>query len=183
MGAILDHIMARRSIRKFTEEPLSAQDVDSLLKAAMAAPSASNRRPWEFVLVDDPDLLAGLRRRLPLGRYPAPLAIVVCGNKRRAWPGPPNDFWIQDGAAAIENMLLAATGMGLGGVWIGVTPLKILARGVAKLLDLPGHVVPLGVVYIGHPAETKEPRTQYDPRRVHRNRFGQAYAPPAEPAR
>ncbi len=175
MVDILEHIMARRSIRKFEDEPLSPDEITMLLHAAMAAPSATNRKPWEFVVVTDEDLLASLRRRLPFGRYRAPLAIVVCGNLHRAWPGPPRDFWIQDCSAATQNILLAAAGRGLGTVWIGVTPVKALVWAVSRALDLPKHIVPLGVVYVGHPAETKPPRTQFDAERVHRNRFGDPF--------
>ncbi|HHX65629.1 MAG TPA: nitroreductase family protein, partial [Chloroflexi bacterium] len=163
---------ARRSIRKFTDEPVSEEDIDCLLKAAMAAPSASNRRPWEFVVVSDPRILARLRSRLVFGRYYAPLAIVVCGNMRRAYPVPARDFWVQDCSAAMENILLTATALGLGSVWVGVHPVGLFRRGVSRALGLPRHVLPLGVAYIGHPAESKVPRTQYDERRVHRQQYG-----------
>jgi nitroreductase len=166
VGDILEHILARRSIRRYTDEPVAREDVRRLLEAAMAAPSASNRKPWEFVVVDEPEALARLRRGLILGRYNAPLAIAVCGNMRRAYPPPVQDFWIEDCSAAAQNILLAATGLGLGGVWIGVHPVGPLIAHVRRVLRLPGHVRPLGVLYIGHPAERKAPRTQYDERRV-----------------
>jgi large conductance mechanosensitive channel len=175
MPEILEHILARRSIRKFTAEPVAAEDIEKLLQAAMAAPSASNRRPWEFVLVSDPALQARLRSGLPLGRYNAPLAIVVCGNLQRAWPWPATDFWIEDCSAATENLLLAATGQGLGAVWIGVHPLQPFIQHVVRTLALPKHVRPLGVVWVGHPAEQRPPRTQFDAARVH----WQLYAPRA----
>jgi nitroreductase len=164
-------IFRRRSVRKFQPDPVSEAEIDALLQAAMAAPSASNRRPWEFVAVSDENQLARLRRRLPLGRYQAPLAVVVCGNTRRAYPGPVHDFWIEDCSAAMQNMLLAATALGLGSVWVGVYPVKPFMQGVSRVLNLPRHVIPLGVAYVGHPAEARPPRTQYDPRRVHRDRF------------
>lgn len=179
MGDIVEQIMARRSIRKYTEEPVAREDVRRILEAAMAAPSASNRKPWEFIVVDDPDVLARLRRGLVLGRYNAPLAIAVCGNMRRAHPPPARDFWIEDCSAAAQNILLAATGMDLGSVWIGVHPVGPLIAHVRRALHLPGHIRPLGVLYIGHPAQRKPPRTQYDERRVR----WQVYAaqPPKRP--
>jgi nitroreductase len=167
MVDILEHILARRSVRKFEERALGPDEIRPLLQAAMAAPSASNRRPWEFVVLTEAERLAQLRRRLPLGRYRAPAAIVVCGNLRRAYPWPARDFWIEDCSAATENILLCATGLGLGSVWIGVYPLKPLVSAVSRLLGLPKHVVPLGVVYVGYPAQTPAPRTQYDEGRVH----------------
>jgi len=164
-------IRQRRSIRKYTDEPVAPELVERLLMAGMAAPSASNKRPWEFVVVDDPDLLGKLQLRLILGRYRPPLAIIVCGHMGRTYPPPVRDFWVQDCSAAAQNILLAATAMGLGSVWIGIHPVGLLSRAVSGLLKLPKEVTPLGALYIGYPAETKEPRTQYDPARVHRNTY------------
>jgi len=164
---ILEHIMARRSIRKFTAEPVDEEDIRNLLRAAMAAPSASNRKPWEFIVVTDQAVLGRLRRALPLGRYRSQCVIVVCGDVRRSWPGPGRDFWIQDGSAATQNILLAACGMGLGAVWVGVHPVGLFVKSVSRVLGLPKDVRPLGLIHVGYPAETKEPRTQYDEARVH----------------
>ena len=177
MGDIVDHILQRRSIRKFTDAPVPRERIDALLQAAMAAPSASNRRPWEFIVVTEPTQLRQLRTHLVFGRYEAPLAIVVCGNMRRALPPPGREFWIEDCSGAIQNILLAATGLGLGSVWIGVHPVTFFSRGVAKILSLPRHVRPLGLIHIGWPAETKAPRTQYDASRVHWQRWRSKEAP------
>jgi nitroreductase len=164
-------IRQRRSIRKYTDEPVAPELVERLLMAGMAAPSASNKRPWEFVVVDDPDLLGKLQLRLIFGRHRPPLVIIVCGHMGRTYPAPARDFWVQDCSAAAQNILLAATALGLGSVWIGIHPVRLLSRAVAGLLKLPKEVMPLGALYVGHPAETKEPRTQYDPARVHRNGY------------
>lgn len=171
MSDIMTHILSRRSIRKYTEEPVSQEDILCLLQAAMAAPSATNRKPWEFVVVTEPGILDSLRKALPFGRYNAPLAIVVCGNMGRALPWPARDFWVQDCSAAAENILLAATGLGLGAVWVGVHPIGLLAKAVSRALSLPKGVIPLSVIYVGHPAEAKAPRTQYDEGRVHWQRY------------
>ena len=167
----MDHLLGRRSIRRFQEGPVATEQLTELLRAAMAAPSASNRRPWEFVVVTDGELLASLRRTLIFGRYMAPAAIVVCGNLRRAYPPPARDFYVEDCSAAIQNILLAAHGLGLGAVWIGVHPVPPFVKGVSRALGLPRHVRPVGVVYVGHPAEAKPPRTQYDEARVHWQRW------------
>jgi len=168
---IIDLIFRRRSIRKYTAEPVSQEQLVRLLQAAMAAPSASNRRPWEFVVVTDPERLRQLRRGLVLGHYNAPAAIVICGDKRRALPAFAQGFWVQDCSAAAQNILLAATGLGLGAVWIGVYPIGPFVQHVSRSVGLPRHVTPLGVIYVGHPAEDKEPRTQYDADRVHWQTF------------
>lgn len=170
---ILQHILARRSIRKYTDEPVSVETLHALLEAAMAAPSASNRKPWEFVVVTEDAVLSKLRGGLIFARYQVPAAIIVCGNLKRTYPGFGRDFWIEDCSAAMQNILLAATGLGLGSVWIGVYPIKPFIATVRKALNLPEHVVPLGVAYLGHPAEEKPPRTQYDEKRV----FWQIYEP------
>lgn len=172
MSEIMEHILARRSIRRFTDEPVSPDDIRRLLEAAMAAPSATNRRPWAFVVVTDAEVQARLRSGLIFGRYVAPLSIVVCGDMRRAWPGPGRDFWVQDCSAATQNILLAATGLGLGAVWVGVHPITPLRWHVARVLGLPRRMRPLAVVHVGHPAITKPPRTQYDEAAVHWQRYG-----------
>jgi nitroreductase len=176
MADIMSHLLARRSIRRFTDEPVSQGELRMLLEAGMAAPSASNRRPWEFVVVTDPLLLANLRDVLILGRYGAPAAIVACGNLGRALPFPVRDFWIQDCSAATQNILLAATGLGLGAVWIGVHPIALFVKAVSRVLAIPRGVVPLNTIWVGHPAEAKAPRTQYDERRVHWQQYAPARA-------
>ncbi len=183
MSEIMDHILARRSIRRFTDEPVSPDDIRRLLEAAMAAPTASNRRPWAFMVITDPDVLNRLRVGLVLGRYRAPLSIVVCGDMHRAWPGPGRDFWVQDCSAATQNILLAATGLSLGAVWIGVHPIAPFRWHVARVLGLPRHLRPLAVVHVGHPAESKPARTQYDERAVHWQRYAAHVqeSPAAEP--
>jgi nitroreductase len=163
----MEHILARRSIRAYRDEPVAPALLVQLLQAATAAPSAANRQPWEFVVVTEPERLASLRAGLYAGRYHAPAAIVVCGNLELAFHNAARDYWIQDCSAATENILLAATGLGLGAVWIGVYPAVAVVRAVSACLALPEHVIPLSVVYVGHPAEEKPPRTQFDPRRVY----------------
>lgn len=168
----LDLFFRRRSIRHFTPEPVDDATLIRLLQAAMAAPSAVDSQPWEFVVLTDPDRLRRLRNRLPLGRHHAPAAFVVCGSPGTARNPAGRLFWPQDCSAATENLLLAATALGLGAVWVGVYPLKPLMRWVADLTDLPASVIPLAVVYVGHPAEQKPPRTRYDEQRVHWQRYG-----------
>jgi len=168
----IENLFARRSIRAFTPEPVKPADIDMLLKAAMAAPSAVNRKPWHFIAVTD----AGLRRALAQAHphasmlVQAPLAIVPCADPSLGVPDRP-DYWVQDLSAATENILLAATGLGLGSVWCGVHPVPERAAGVRRVLGIPDSVAPFALIAIGHPAEKKEPRTQYDPERVHVDRW------------
>ena len=174
MAEILGHIYRRRSIRKFTSQKVADEVIVSLLKAAMAAPSATNARPWEFVVVTDEDRLKKLEANLPFGRHGAPLMIVPLGNPALALNRAAQKFWQQDLSAATENILIAAAGMGLGGCWIGVYPIHWLVKRISAVLGLPEGVFPLCVINLGYPATRKSPRTQYDERRVHWQVYDQA---------
>ncbi len=161
-------ILSRRSIRKYTPEPVSKDDVKIMLEAAMAAPSASNLKPWHFVVVTNRRRLNKLAEAHPHGKMiaEAPLCIAVCGDLTIS-----ESFWVQDCSAATENLLLAATALNLGSVWLGVYPRQDRVDNIRKILKLPETVTPLNLVSIGHPAEKKEPRTQYDETKVHLQRW------------
>ena len=160
----IETILARRSVRKYTAEAVSEAKGKILLEAAMAAPSGNDSKPWHFVVVTERQGLDSLAAGHPHAKmlHQAPLCVAVCGK--------PADsiFWEQDCAAATENLLLAATAIGLGAVWIGVHPHEQLVAFVQKELGIPGDSVPLCLVAVGHPAEEKAPRTQYDEARIHR---------------
>jgi nitroreductase len=173
----LNFIFSRRSIRRFTPEKVSEAQIKSLLEAAMAAPTAMNMKPWHFVVVDDPSKMAELRKILPFGKMDAPLAISVCGNMQSIRRAVLERFWIQDCSAATENLLLAANAMGLGAVWCGVHPINRLEASVSRVLELPNRVIPLNIIYIGHPSEEKPARTQYDQARISHNLFDVLWKP------
>lgn len=161
-------IFARRSIRKYTVKPVSEKIIKTMLEAAMAAPSASNRKPWHFIVVTERQMLDRLARVHPYGKmlFEAPLCIAVCGDTTIS-----PRYWVQDCSAAAENLLLAAAALGLGAVWLGVHPRESRVGPIKKVLKIPETVVPLNLISIGHPAEVKEPRTQYDELRVHREHW------------
>ncbi len=165
MDKRLDVIFARRSIRKYTDEPVSEQDITALLEAGMAAPSGSNRKPWHFVVVTDKKVLKALADAHPYGKMlaGAALAIAVCGDPSIS------DWWVQDCTAATENILIAVAALGLGGVWLGCHGRPEREQAVRKVLGIPAEIGVLSLLSIGHPAEEKEARTQYDLARVHRN--------------
>ncbi len=169
---ILDHILQRRSIRAFKDTKIDEETIVKLLQAAMAAPTACNNQPWEFVVITDDDIVAKLKSRMTFGNYSCPLIIAVCGNLKLAKGGMEN-YWVQDCSAAMENILLAASGLGLGSVWVGVYPLPSVIKPVSEVLNLPSYVVPLGLAYIGYPKEEKEPRTQYNEKRVYWQQYDQ----------
>jgi nitroreductase len=173
MPEILDILLSRRSIRQFTAAPVDREALILLLKAAMAAPTACNSQPWEFIVVTEQETLDLIRSKFLFARYNAPAAIVVCGNPGIANNTAAREHWIQDCSAATENILIAAAGMGLGAVWIGVYPYPSKIKPLSEALGIPESVTPLSVVLVGHPAEKKEPRTQYDEHRV----YWQCYEP------
>jgi nitroreductase len=164
---LIETIFSRRSIRKYTAEPVSEADIKTLLKAAMSAPSASNNKPWHFVVVTERGTLDALADAHPYGKMlaQAPLCIVACGDPAIS------DYWEQDCSAATENLLIAVTALGLGAVWLGVHPRDQRIGFTRQILGIPETVVPLNLISIGHPAEKKEPRTQYDEARVHREKW------------
>lgn len=166
----LDSIMGRRSIRQYTNQPVADGDVELILRAAMAAPSAGNQQPWRFIVVTEHAQLEALSHATPYSRMvaSAPLAIVVCGDTRaEKHPG----YWVQDCSAAIQNALVATNAVGLGAVWIGVHPVEERVANVARICSVPEGIVPLAMLSIGHPAETKPPAERYEPRFVHHDRW------------
>lgn len=162
-----DALLCRRSVRKFTEEAVSGADIDALLHAAMSGPSAVNMQPWEFFVVSKPDTLALLRNASRYTKMDAPLAIVVCGNLSRTLPLKLSEFWIQDCSAATENILLRAVDLGLGAVWCGIHPQKAAVKKVSAALSLKPKLIPLNIIFVGHPAEAPEARDQYKEKHVH----------------
>jgi nitroreductase len=166
----LEAIKTRRSIRKFAGDPVSADDVRTVLEAAMAAPSAGNEQPWQFVVISDRatlDAIPAFHEHAGMMRE-APLAVLVCADDRLA---KYDIFWPQDCAAATQNLLLAAHASGLGAVWVGVYPVEGLINRLREMLALPPEVTPFALVAVGRPAERKPPAGRFDPGRIHHERW------------
>ena len=158
----LAFIFGRRSIRVYTPGAISDAEINTLLEAAMAAPSAMAKDPWRFVVVRAPQTLKSLSTALPGGQLlaGAALGIVVAGDLDAALERNPG-YLVQDCSAAIENLLLAAHILGLGACWIGVYPSEPSSRRVKELVSLPPSFVPVAVVALGHPGESLPARTRY----------------------
>jgi len=165
-----DAIFGRRSIRKYTPQPVPEELVTELLKAAMSAPSAGNEQAWQFIVIRDRALLDAVPKFHPYSamlKY-ASVAVLVCGDlSREKFKG----FWVQDCSAATQNLLLAAAAQGLGAVWTGVYPLEDRVSGMRKLLNLPEHVIPLSLVPVGFPAELPAKADRFKAERVHKDRW------------
>jgi nitroreductase len=168
----LNFIFGRRSIRDFQPESVGDAEVQLLLESAMAAPSAVARDPWRFVVVRDREMLKRIARGLPNGELlgAAALGIVVGGDITVAQDRQLS-YLLQDCSAAIENLLLAAHVLELGACWLGVHPREDRVVLVRSLLGMPGNVIPVAVIAVGRPAETKEPRTRYNPDYVRKERW------------
>lgn len=168
--AVIGNIMTRTSVRQYTDRQISADTLETLLKAGMAAPTAVNKQPWAFVVTtgrDALDSLATLQPRLKT----AAAAITVCGDMTRAIEGEGRDFWVQDCSAATENILLAAHALGLGAVWTGVYPIAERVDKVSRALALPDSVVPMCIIAVGYPVADQEPKDKWDPSKVHYQRW------------
>jgi nitroreductase len=164
----LQALFGRRSIRVYRPGAVSEQQVQTLLEAAMAAPSAVAKDPWRFVVVRERATLGQIADVLPNGQMikEAAVGIVVCGDLEAAHDRQLS-YLLQDCAAAIENLLLAAHFLGLGACWLGIHPREERVQKISRLLALPPSVLPVSGIAIGWPGETKEPRTRYNSPSVH----------------
>jgi nitroreductase len=168
----LQYIFGRRSIRVYRPGQIDEETVRMLLEAAMAAPSAAAKDPWRFVVVRDQANLLKIAEALPNGQMisGAALGIIVCGDTEAAHDRQIS-YLLQDCAAAIENLLLAAHAIGLGACWLGIHPRDERMKKISSLLSLPPSVVPVSAIAIGQPGEEKEARTRYNPVFVHQEQW------------
>ncbi len=167
---VFEAIHTRRSIRKYEDRRVPDEAVEQLLAAAMTAPSARNGQPWQFLVIDDRALLDSCAEICPNAAMirGAPKAVLVCGDLDLEGS---EGYWPVDCSAAVENMLLAAHGLGLGACWCGVYPRPHRMDGLRALFGLPERVVPHSLVVLGYPAEPSARKDRYRPDRVHRNRW------------
>lgn len=163
----IDCIMSRKSVRKFDSRTVSAETIETILKAGMAAPSAMNKQPWKFVVVQDKQMLKTIADSMPnIRTATAPMAIIVCGDMSKTLDGVAREFWVQDCSAATQNILLAAHSMGLGAVWNGLYPDLPRCKFISNLLQMDNRYIPLCVVPIGYPAENPEVKNKWKPENV-----------------
>lgn len=167
----MNAIYKRRSIRKYTSEPVSNEVILSFIKAGMNAPSAGNAQTWHFVVITDRELLVSIADIHPYAKMlrHAPAAILVCGNPSlEKYIG----FWTQDCSAATENILLEIADHDYGGVWIGVYPNENYLKDISQILDIPKGIIPFSLIAVGHPAEKKTSKDVFREERIQYNRWG-----------
>ncbi|MGM9521905.1 MAG: nitroreductase family protein [Oscillospiraceae bacterium] len=166
----MDEIFSRTSVRSFKDTPVEPEKIEMLMRAAMAAPSGGNQQPWEFVVVTDKKQRERLGKSSPYAgpAAAAPLTIAVLSSSgKMRFP----ELWQQDLGAASENILLEAVHLGLGGVWLGIAPLEDRMAHVAEVLGLPEGVMAYCLLAIGYPDGPTSPKKNYDPSRVHYDRY------------
>jgi nitroreductase len=165
---ILKGIRTRRSIRRYTDEVITREKAEELAGYGMCAPSARNCRPWHFVLLNDRDLFLKIEEFQPHTKMlkHAQWGIVVCGDEQLAHTP---DYWPVDCAAATQNILLAAHGLGYGAVWLGIYPREERVTAMKDLLELPVHVHAFAIVAVGYPAQEFPPSECFQQDRIHLN--------------
>ncbi|HKK61904.1 MAG TPA: nitroreductase family protein [Bacteroidales bacterium] len=164
----LEVIHNRKSVRHFTDQPVSKEQIEILVRAGMAAPTAVNRQPWAFYVITQREILDSLGEQLPYAKmlFQAQAAIVVCGDMEKAGNLKDEGYWVQDCAAATENVLLAAESIGLGAVWTASYPYDDRTKAVIKTLNLPEKHIPLNVIPIGYPTGEDMPKDKWKPENV-----------------
>lgn len=172
-NAALENIFARKSVRSYTEQEVSREQLDTLARAGMAAPTGMGREPWVLVLIDNRAILDSLAATLANARMlaNATAAIAVCGDTTKAAMDVHENYWIQDCSAASENILLAAQSMGLGAVWTGVWPRTERLDIVKRILELPGNIIPLNIIAVGYPLHDEKPKDKYKPENIRWNNY------------
>ena len=163
---MLDVIYKRRSIRKYQNKPVEEEKLNEVLKAAMYAPSGMNKQPWHFIVCKERKTLDEVQKIHPYSSMlsSAPCCIIVAGDTKMEHA---KGSYIQDCAAAVENLLLAACALELGTCWLGIYPDKTRQGQFKKLFNMPSDIEPLCVVALGYPDEKKDMPQRFDQSKVH----------------
>jgi len=168
MNETLQNILARKSYSNFASTPISEDDIDLLLQAAMAAPTGMDMRPWKFIVVTDKTTLQSISEALTYGKMvkTAAAAIVVCGNAKKSLITGAS-YWVYDCSAATENILIAAQSMGIGGRWVSVAPSEKQITNIKALFKLPEDIEPLCTIALGYPEKLLPPKKKFDRKNIH----------------
>ena len=163
-------IYKRRSIRSYTDQPISNETIRSFIKAGMNAPSAGNAQTWHFVIITKRELLDGIADVHPYAQMlrQAPAAILVCGDPSLEKHA---GFWVQDCSAATENILLEIADQDYGGVWVGIYPNNFRVDKIANILNIPKKIIPFSLISVGHPAEEKPMKDLFREERLRYNQW------------
>lgn len=171
---LMEGLLTRRSVRKYEDRPIDKETIKEIIKAAQYAPTAHNRQPWEFLVVDDKEVLAHLRhiQRWTSFAKDAACVVFVCGDIDRSFNrNKDNESWSfvdVDCAIATENLMLAAWDKGIGTCYCGAAPMQRVVDDLKEYLQLPQNIRPFAIVTMGYPAETpKDPEGRYQEDKIH----------------
>jgi nitroreductase len=172
MNQMLKQIYERKSVRHFHSDKIEMQDLQEIVRAGMAAPTARNLQAWEFLIIDDEELLNHLSSKLPYAKMLADVnaAIVVLGDSSVKSPSG-HTYWLQDTCAATQNILLASEALGLGAVWTALYPYDERMQPVIEACQIPAHLIPLNIIPIGVPTGEDKPKDKYKPEKIHVNQW------------
>jgi nitroreductase len=167
---LLSLIHNRKSVRHFQSGDVKKEDLQEMIKAGMAAPTARDLRPWQFLVITEKEILQKLADELPYAKmlHDVPAAIVVMGDATVKSPSG-QSYWLQDTCAATENILLAAEALGLGAVWTALYPYEDRMDPVVEACKIPEHLVPLNIIPVGIPEGTDKPKDKWEPEKIHWN--------------
>ncbi len=171
---VMETILNRRSIRRYSDRPVEREKIESVIRAAMYAPSAVNRQPWHFIVVEDRSVMGRIMEVHPNSKMlrTASHAILVCGDELQQHD---TGYWIADCGAATENLILAATSLGLGSCWIGVYPREQRITAFKEIFSLPSHIQPFALVSLGYAAEEKQMPERYRREKIYLNSWANPY--------
>lgn len=172
-NAALENIFARKSVRSYTNQKVTREQLDTLARAAMAAPTGMGKEPWFIVLIDSRAILDSLAAALPTAKplMQATAAVAVCCDTTKAAMDVHEHYWVQDCSAASENVLLAAEAMGLGAVWTSVWPRADRLDAAHRILELPDNIIPLNIIAVGYPLHDEKPKNKYKAEKIRWNNF------------
>lgn len=175
MNETMQTIFNRKSVRNFAKSTISKETAELLVKAGMAAPSARDRRPWEFIIINDKTVIKRLSDALPYAKMAADAGqgIVVAADVGKE-AGSRDLLWVMDCSAAAQNILLSAESLGLGAVWTAVYPYPERLKPVIEILELPSNIIPLAFIPIGKPTGKDRPKEKFDKTKIHWNKWSQA---------
>ena len=167
---LYEGLITRRSIRKYSNDPVSREVVDEIVKAGMYAPSAVNCQPWHFVIIDDKSVFEKIANVHPYAKMltDAQWGILVLGDENLQHA---SGYWVVDCAAATQNILLAAHAKGLGAVWLGLHPREQRKEAISELFSLPGHISPFSLISVGYPGEEITTPHRFKEDRIHYNQW------------
>ncbi|GHV83806.1 nitroreductase [Spirochaetia bacterium] len=163
-------VFKRHSVRDFLPKPVEKEKLQRILRAGMEAPSAHNRRPWEFIVVTDAAERAAIAEMSPYAKMlpHAAAAVIVCANLSLGEKENAEDtYWVQDCSAATENILIQITAEDLGGVWLGWYPDTKRVGALSARLGLPSHIIPFSVIALGYPVQKAKEHNRYDEKLAH----------------